>query len=492
MNPRHLILETSVLPTELRTPPGHYKLNKLKLQDFKIKKMNKYSNLNQSLIIPNYLPHNFLAEKIILSCLLINYEAIELTIKTVSTESFYFKNHQEIYKAIIVLYESKKPVDIVTITTFLQDNGLLKKIGGIKVLIELINQVPNLIHLEEYLKLIKDKFLRRSLIKLGYKAINSGYITNFLLENILNDFENELFNLTNEFKPQKLSTSADLIYNIFLELKQKSNEPKLPGLSSGFFALDSLTQGFQKSDLIIIAGRPSIGKTAFCLSLAINVIKYSRIPILFFSLEMSKEQIMYRLLGMETNINQMRLKSGKLYRTDWVKLSKVIKIFSKLPFFIDDTPDLSIQDIRSKIKTILFEQNQIGLVIIDYLQLMQNSKSKNENRAYEISQITRSLKNIAREFNVPIIALSQLSRNVETRIDKRPLLADLRESGSIEQDADLVLMLHKTSLNSIKVNLDQTTLLMDLTIAKQRNGPTGTIQLVFDKKRTKYLNSNLT
>jgi replicative DNA helicase len=169
--------------------------------------MNKYSNLNQSLIIPNYLPHNFLAEKIILSCLLINYEAIELTIKTVSTESFYFKNHQEIYKAIIVLYESKKPVDIVTITTFLQDNGLLKKIGGIKVLIELINQVPNLIHLEEYLKLIKDKFLRRSLIKLGYKAINSGYITNFLLENILNDFENELFNLTNEFKPQKLSTS---------------------------------------------------------------------------------------------------------------------------------------------------------------------------------------------------------------------------------------------------------------------------------------------
>jgi replicative DNA helicase len=454
--------------------------------------MDKYQNLNKSLIIHNYLPHNFLAEKIILSCLLINYEAIELTVKTVSIDAFYFKNHQEIYKVIITLYESKKPIDIITITTFLQDNGLLKKVGGVKVLIELINQVPNLIHLEEYLKLIKDKFLRRSLIKLGYKAINSGYITNFLLENILNDFENELFKLTNEFKPQKLSTSADLIYNIFLELKQKSNEPKLPGLSSGFYGLDSLTQGFQKSDLIIIAGRPSIGKTAFCLSLGINVIKYSKTPILFFSLEMSKEQIMYRLLGMETNINQMRLRSGKLYRNDWVKLSKVIKILSKLPFFIDDTPNLSIQDIRSKIKTVLFEQNQIGLIMIDYLQLMQNSKFKNENRAYELSQITRSLKSIAREFNVPIIALSQLNRNVETRIDKRPLLADLRESGSIEQDADLVLMLHKASLKLNKIALTETASLTDLIIAKQRNGPTGTIQLLFDKRRTKYINVNLT
>ena len=454
--------------------------------------MNKYPNLNHFLRIQNYLPHNFLAEKIILSCLLISYEAIELTIKTISIDTFYFKNHQEIYKVIIILYETKKPIDIVTLTTFLQDNGLLKKVGGVKVLIELINQVPNLIHLEEYLKLVKDKFLRRSLIKLGYKAINSGYITNFLLENILNDFENELFNLTNEFKPQKLSTSADLIYSIFLELKQKSKEPKLPGLSSGFYALDSLTQGFQKSDLIIIAGRPSIGKTAFSLSLGINIIKYSKTPILFFSLEMSKEQIMYRLLAMETNINQMRLRSGKLYRTDWIKLSKVIKILSKLPFFIDDTPDLSIQDIRSKIKTILFEQNQIGLIMIDYLQLMQNSKSKNENRAYELSQITRSLKNIAREFNVPIIALSQLSRNIETRTDKRPLLADLRESGSIEQDADLVLMLHKTILNNSKINLNDNVSLTDLTIAKQRNGPTGTVQLLFDKKRTKYLNVALT
>ena len=446
--------------------------------------MKNFSETDEQFLLNNYLPHNFLAEKIVLSCLLLSSEAIEITFRTISIDTFYFKNHQEIYKAILILYENKRPIDIITITTFLQDNGLLKKIGGVKVLIELINQVPNLIHLEEYLKLIKDKFLRRSLIKLGYKAINSGYITNFLLEDILNDFETELFNLTNEFKPPKLSTSADLIYSVFLELKQKANNPQLPGLSSGFYGLDSLTQGFQKSDLIIIAGRPSIGKTAFCLSLGINVIKYSKIPILLFSLEMSKEQIIYRLLGMETNINQMRLRSGKLYRTDWVKLSKVIKILSKLPFFIDDTPDLSVQDIRSKIKTILFEQNKVGLIMIDYLQLMQNSKFKSENRAYELSQITRSLKIIAREFNVPIIALSQLSRNVENRMDKKPILSDLRESGSIEQDADLVLMLHKSN----KTNLDENILLTDLIIAKQRNGPTGTIQILFDKKRTKYIN----
>jgi replicative DNA helicase len=389
------------------------------------------------------------------------------------------------------MYKNKIPIDILTLTTFLQDNGLLKKIGGIKVLIELINQIPNLVYLEEYLRLVKDKFLRRSLIKLGYEAINSGYITNIPLENTLNDFENQLFSLTNQIKIQKFSTSAELLTNIFIDLKEKSMKPTLPGLSSGFYELDSLTQGFQKSDLIIVAGRPSMGKTAFSLTMGLNIIKTSKLPILFFSLEMSKEQIMYRLLAMETNINQMRLRSGKLYQNDWIKLNKVIKIISKLPFFVDDTSDLSIQDIRSKIKTIIFEQTQIGLIVIDYLQLMQNSKFKLENRVQELSQITRSLKNIAREFNVPIIALSQLSRNVENRVNKKPILSDLRESGSIEQDADLVLMLYRNKYYNSKAELERTPDLTDLIIAKQRNGPTGTIKLKFDEKRTKFLNIDL-
>jgi replicative DNA helicase len=450
--------------------------------------MAQFNTKNGQILIKRYLPHNFLAEKIILNCLLINFEAIEITIRTLSVDAFYFKNHQEIYKAIIFMYKKKISIDIFTLTTFLQDNGLLQKIGGIKVLIELINQIPNLVYLEEYLKLVKDKFIRRSLIKLGYEAINSGYITNIALETILNDFENQLFNLTNEIKAQKLFSSAELLDNILLELKKKSLNPTLPGLPSGFYDLDSLTQGFQKSDLIIIAGRPSMGKTALCLNIGLNVIKNSKLPVLIFSLEMSKEQIMYRLLSMETNISQMRLRSGKIYQNDWLKLNKIIKILSKLPFFIDDTPNLSIQDIRSKIKTLVFEQSQIGLIIIDYLQLMQSSKLKTENRVQELSLITRSLKNIAREFNIPIIALSQLSRNVENRIDKKPILSDLRESGSIEQDADLVLMLYRSKYyNSNQIN-EKTSYLTEVIIAKHRNGPIGSIKLKFDEKRTKFLN----
>ena len=445
------------------------------------------SNLNPNQILINrYLPHNFLAEKSILSCLIINPEAIELTIRTLSIEAFYFKNHQEIYRALIFMYKNQVPIDILTLITFLQDNGLLKQTGGVKVLIELISQLPNLVYFEEYLSLVKDKFIRRSLIKLGYETINSGYVTNMPLETILNELENKLFNLTNKIKTKKFSSSTELLNNIFLDLKTKSLNPTLSGLPSGFYDLDSLTQGFQKSDLIIIAGRPSMGKTALGLNIASNIIKRSKLPILFFSLEMSKEQIMYRLLSMETNINQMKLKSGKLYQNDWIKLNKMIKILSKLPLFIDDSFNLSIQDIRSKIKTILFEQNNIGLIIIDYLQLMQSSNSKIENRVQELSTITRSLKILAREFNIPIIALSQLSRNIENRIDKRPILSDLRESGSIEQDADLVLMLHRTRYSKPTISEEQTSQLIELIIAKQRNGSIGTVNLEFDEKCTKF------
>ena len=454
--------------------------------------MRSSKTINEQILIQRYLPHNFLAEKMIINCLLVSNESIEMTVQTLSIEAFYFKNHQEIYKAIIFMYQNKLPIDILTLITFLQDNGLLNKIGGIKVLIELISQVPNLVYLEEYIRLVKDKFLRRTLIQLGYEIINFGYVTNTSLENIINNFENKLFNLVTEMKPQTLYSSAELLNNVFIELKEKSLNPILPGLSSGFYDLDLLTQGFQRSDLIIIAGRPSMGKTALGLNIALNIIKTSKLPVLFFSLEMSKEQIMYRLLSIEANINQARLKSGRLYQNDWIKLNKIIKIMSKLPFFIDDTSDLSIQDIRSKIKTLLFEQNQIGLIIIDYLQLMQNPISKTENRVQELSQITRALKNLARQFDVPIITLSQLSRNVENRIDKKPILSDLRESGSIEQDADLVLMLYKNKNLSInQVENENNYYLTELIIAKQRNGPMGTVQLRFDQKKTKFFNFDL-
>ena len=444
--------------------------------------MEKLNKKISQVSIDNYLPHNFLAEKIVLSSLLINCEIIPNITKKLTKESFYFKNHQELYLAIINMYNQNLSIDILTLITYLKDNGLLNKIGGIRVLIELINQVPNLVYFNEYVKLLQDKFVRRKLIKLGYKIINSGYITSISLEKLLQDLELELFSLTSKIKNQNILTTRELLSNILIKLKENSLNPGLSGLSSGFYDLDIATQGFQLSDLIIIAGRPSTGKTALCLNFAINIIKSTNLPIIFFSLEMSKEQLMYRLLSSEAEINSMRLRTGKLYKQDWVTLNNTIKQLSNLPFFIDDTPNLSIQDIRSKIKKIIFEQNNVGLVVIDYLQLMQNDKFKNNDRVHELSQITRALKNIAREFNIPIIALSQLNRNAENRSNKRPILSDLRESGSIEQDADLVLMLYKQT-NLIKTSESQVT---DLIIAKQRNGPIGTIQLKFNTVYTKF------
>ena len=436
-------------------------------------------------LIDKDLPHNFLAEKIVLSSMLISSEAIEITSRKITVETFYFKNHQEIYKSIIFLHQSKKSIDILTIITFFRDQGLLKEVGGITVLTELINQVPNLVYLEDYIQLIQDKFLRRLLIKLGYNIINSSYITNIPLKDILNELEKGFVNVTNQRQNFEVLSSAELFSNVFLELKQKSLNPTLPGIASGFYDLDSITQGFQKSDLIIIAGRPSMGKTALCINIALNTIKKYKCPILFFSLEMSKEQLIYRLLSNEIEITNTRLKAGHIYENDWVKLNKVIENLSALPLFIDDTTNLSIQDIRSKIKKIIFEQNNIGLIIIDYLQLMENSNIQSDNRVQELSQITRALKNLAREFKVPIITLSQLSRNVENRVNKRPLLADLRESGSIDKDADLVLMLYRDSYYNENVTDLK---LAELIIAKHRNGPTGTINLNFEAKFTKFEN----
>ena len=443
-------------------------------------------NLNSNISISDSpLPYNFLAEKIVLSCLLINSEAVEITIKTVRVEAFYFINHQQIYKAIVQMYRKKVPINIISVNNFLKETGYLSRIGGTKVLLELLNQIPNLVYLEEYIQLIQDKFLRRSLINLGYEAINSAYITNIPLEKILIDFERKSFKLNSERIDEKSVTTAELFSTVFLELKQKALKPALPGLACGFYDLDSLTQGFQKSDLIILAGRPSMGKTAFVLNITENILKNYKLPIIFFSLEMSKEQLIYRLLSNETGVSQTRLKLGNLYKEDWNKLKNSIQIYSKLPFFINDQSNITISDIRSKIKKIIFEQSHIGLIVIDYLQLLLNSKIKTENRVQELSQITRSLKGIAKEFQIPIIALSQLSRNVENRINKRPILSDLRESGSIEQDADLVLMLYRENYyNSI---IEKTTP-AELIIAKHRNGPLGVVNLTFQSDPTKFFN----
>ena len=315
--------------------------------------MKNFDTKAQFSISDTPLPYNFVAEKIVLSCLLINYEAIEITIKTVRVETFYFINHQEIYKAILEMYRKKIPINVLSVNDFLKETGCLYKIGGTKVLLELLNQIPNLVYLEEYIQLIQDKFLRRSLINLGYQAINSAYITNIPLEKILNDFEKKSFKLTTELIDDKRLTTAELFSTVFLELKQKALKPELPGLASGFYDLDSLTQGFQKADLIILAGRPSMGKTAFVLNITENILKNYKLPVIFFSLEMSKEQLIYRLLSNETGISQTRLKLGNLYKEDWHKLKNSIQDYSRLPFFIDDQAEITTQDIRAKIKKIL-------------------------------------------------------------------------------------------------------------------------------------------
>mmetsp|Transcript_36582 Transcript_36582/g.56213 ORF Transcript_36582/g.56213 Transcript_36582/m.56213 type:complete len:289 (+) Transcript_36582:3-869(+) len=279
------------------------------------------------------LPNNFLAEKSILSTLLINSDSIEFIVQTLKVEAFYYKNHQEIYRAILAMNQKSIPVDIVTLYSFLQDNGLLTNVGGIDVLLELVNQVPSLVYFHEYVRLLNDKFLRRSLIKLGYKIINSSYIMNLALEDVVEDLENQIFNLSNQARIQKISTGLEILTSIFLELKEKSSKSSFPGLKSGFNNLDSITQGLQKSDLVIVAGRPSMGKTALCLNIATNIVKMTSLPVLFFSLEMSKIQLMYRVLSSETNINQTQLKMGQLSKKDWVKIRTVIKTFSRLPFF---------------------------------------------------------------------------------------------------------------------------------------------------------------
>lgn len=445
--------------------------------------MQQFDKNFRQFSIEKCLPHNFLAEKFILSSLLISTEAIDIALNNLTVQTFYFKNHQEIYKAIITIYEKTKTIDLITLSTFLNDNGLLEEIGGIQVLTELILEVPSLEYLEEYIRLLQDKFIRRTLIKLGYGIINSSYITNIPLENIFNELETQIFKLKNQTQNKETLNSIDIFSNVFFELKKKTLNPSLVGISSGFYDLDSMTQGFQKSDLIIIAGRPSMGKTALSLNIATNIVKRQKLPVLFFSLEMSKQQLIYRLLANETKLSNIRLRSGNIRKKDWLKLSNTIKTFSCLPLFIDDSATLSITEIRLKIKKLFFEETKIGLIVIDYLQLMQSSNFSSNNRVQELSQITRSLKTIAREFNIPIIALSQLSRNVETRLNKRPILSDLRESGSIEQDADLVLMLYKDSYYN--PNTSQTDF-TELIIAKHRNGPVGTVKLKFDPICTKF------
>ena len=375
------------------------------------------------------LPNNIFAEQAILTILLTNPFLVKTIIDKLNINSFYFEPHRIIYKTLLNLIEINQSVNVTNLISNLQDNGLLEKIGGVESIRLLLDKYQNSFDLENYIEQINEKYLRRLLIELGKQIIKWGYITSENLDKTIEKIEYALFNLNQENSIKKIYSSAEIIDEVFSEIKSKIKKNESSGFESSFNDFDAILQGFQKSDLIIIAGRPSMGKTAFALNLARNIILKYNVPFIIFSLEMSRQQIIYRFLSTETNINSNRLKSGKMNKLEWETLSIAMKKISELPIYIDDNPNLTILDIRSKLKKIT-NINKDTIIIIDYLQLMKVNL-KLENRVQEISYITRNLKILAKEFQIPIILLSQLSRNVESRINKRPMLSDLRESGCI-------------------------------------------------------------
>ena len=391
----------------------------------------KKVKLNYSKITP--LPNNFLAEQAVLNILLTNPNLIKSSIVNLSPNCFYFPTHRLIYTSIIELTEKNSSLNLTLLISYLQDLDKLKEIGGIESIIKILNRFENFSDLDEYIKLLNEKYLRRLIIEFGKEIITIGYINTLSITEIINKIEKFLFKLNKQNNTNKLYTTGEILDDIFEEMKAKMNKEENTGFTTSYRDLDSILQGFQKSDLIIIAGRPSMGKTAFSLNLAKKIVDNYNLPLLVFSLEMSRQQIIYRFISTEAKINNNRLKSNKMTAHEWKKLSHAMVNLSKLPIFIDDNPNLTISDIRSKVRKVFIEKKKTGLVIIDYLQLMKLNTNM-ENRVQEISYITRNLKILAKEFEIPVIILSQLSRNVESRVNKRPMLSDLRESGCIEKE----------------------------------------------------------
>jgi len=432
------------------------------------------------------LPYNFLAERLVLGSILTNPEAIIIVSQHLNIETFYLKSHQIIYKGALVLYGEGKTIDYITLTTWLQDHKLTDYIEDLSMIADFLNQVVGIGYLEDYIALIYEKYLRRLLIDLGYSIIESGYLTEIPLEKIFSKIEHKFLLLNDRNQKKLFSSSAEVLTQILGEIKERLKTSQLPGLTSSFPDLDAITQGFHNSDLIIIAGRPSMGKTAFSLTLAKNIATKFNTGIAFFSLEMTRQQLLYRLLSTETLISHTRLRSGRISKTEWLTINDSIDSLSNLALYIDDTPNVSVSEMHFKIKKLKQEHDgNLGVVFVDYLQLLEEHE-KNDNRVQELSKITRSLKKLARELNVPIIVLSQLSRNVETRTNKRPMLSDLRESGSIEQDADVVIMLYRDeyyNANTTDKNI------IEIILAKQRNGPVGTAKLKFDPQYLSFDNN---
>ena len=371
-------------------------------------------------------PQNIEAEEAILGAILLDPEAINQVADSLPTAAFSLFAHQEIYKATLTLYNGGKPTDLMSVTTWLADRNLLEKVGGQSKLAQLVDRTVSAVNVDQSAALVVDKWMRRQLIHSGHDIAELGYDTATEISYLLDKAEQKIFGLTQERPQVGLVPISETLIDTFQNIEIQQQGLALPGLACGFYDLDALTGGFQRSDLIILAGRPSMGKTSLALNVARNIAEFHKQSVAVFSLEMSKEQLVQRLLSSEAEIESNRLRSGRISQNEWEPLSLALGSLSEMPMFIDDTPNITVTEIRSKCRRLQAEQGgELGLILLDYLQLMEGGNT--DNRVQELSKITRSLKGLARELRVPLIALSQLSRSVEARTNKRPMMSDLRE-----------------------------------------------------------------
>ncbi|MCB9822815.1 replicative DNA helicase [Candidatus Nomurabacteria bacterium] len=431
-------------------------------------------------------PQNLDAEISLLGSLLIDEDAIITIADKVSAEDFYDKRHGKVYSAILRLYEQSKPIDLLTLSSVLKDSDDLESIGGSSYLTELTNAVPTAAHAEEYADMVAEKAMRRKLIKASEDITNLSFDDSMsTVQEILEQAEQRLFAVSQRTLKQDMVSIEQILAEGFDRLDElHKNKGKLRGVRTGWKDLDNMTAGLQRSDLIVLAARPAMGKTTLVGNLVQNIAMREKQASLFFSLEMSKDQLVDRMLAAESGVDAWNIRTGNLSDQDFEKLGSAMGSLSEAPIYIDDTPGISVLELRTKARREA-QKHPLGLIVVDYLQLMSGGRRGNDfNRVQEISEISRGLKLIARELNVPVVALSQLSRSVESRSPQIPQLADLRESGSIEQDADIVMFIYREAYYNPETDRQNVT---DLIIAKHRNGPTGKVELYFHPEKLKFL-----
>ena len=431
-------------------------------------------------------PQSLDAEDSILSAILIDNNTLLEVLEILSADDFYKPAHQKVFAAITTLFSKNEPIDLVTLTNQLKVDNQLEAIGGASYLATLIETVPIAVNARHYAKIIHDKASLRRLIEKANQITRKCFEEQGDVGSVIDYAESAIFSISEDkIRPSYYELKDVIEKNIDVIEERQGNRALITGVPTGFARLDNLTSGFQNSDLIILAGRPSMGKTALALNIARNAAVDANIPIAVFSLEMSKEQLSMRMLCAEANVDSARLRSGFFSKKDWMNLTDAAGILSEAPIYIDDSPDLTAMEIRAKSRRLKMDK-QIGLVIIDYLQLLK-SRSSAERRDLEISEMSRSLKALAKELDLPVLALSQLNRKLEERSDKRPQLSDLRESGALEQDADVVAFIYRDEVYNRDENNPKKGV-AEVLLRKQRNGPTGDVELQFEDAYTRFRN----